>query len=80
MPHADSGSRPDSTAGHMTYGGIWRKSGTPDSFSLVSRLTYTREDELECGSQGHEYTDVLFAAPVGWHASPSCDRVTSLPH
>ena len=47
MPHADSGSRPDSTAGHMTYGGISRKSGTPDSFSLVSRLKYTREDDLE---------------------------------
>ena len=47
MPHADSGSRPDSTVGHMTYGGISRKYGTPDSFSLVSRLKYTREDDLE---------------------------------
>ena len=47
MPHADSGSRPDSAAGHMTYAGISRKYGTPDSSSLGSRLKYTREDDLE---------------------------------
>jgi hypothetical protein len=47
MPHVDSDSRPDSAAGHMTCAGISRKYGTPDSYSLVFRLTHKREDDLE---------------------------------